>query len=236
MRARVLAALMAGCAACCMTAGAEAAKIQVTFGGAVVEAYDNDALFGGQVTVGTSFTGGFVYDQATPNTDPRPNFGFYQGAVSGFWIDFGNGFAYQQNNALPYNNVQLGNDRDDYGVPLFDGFYAYGEVSPFGGYDYSELGISLESLDLAALLSNALPDALVETYFLPGSPGVPKQGAGIEFHAINGSNEQGYDFGTDVHVYGTLRYLNTTPVPAPATALLLAAALAGFAAARRGRN
>lgn len=228
MRAGTTTALLAGIAACC-AAGAEAAKIQVTFTGGVVEMHDNDSLFAGQVVVGTSFTGGFIYDQATPNTDARPNFGFYQGAVSNFWVNFGGGFAYQQNNVLPYNNVQLGNDRDDYGPPQFDGFYAYGEVGPFNGYDYSEIGITLESLDLAALLSNALPDALVDSYFLPSFPGVPKQGTGIEFHAINGSNAEGYDLGTDVHVYGTLRTLTTTPVPVPASAMLLAAGLVGLA-------
>ena len=83
------------------------------------------------------------------------------------------------------------------------------------------------------LLSNALPDALVDDYFLPSFQGVPKQGTGVEFHAIHGSNANGYDLNTDVHLYGTLRTLATTPVPVPASGVLLLAGLAGLAGTLR---
>ena len=69
--------------------------------------------------------------------------------------------------------------------------------------------------ELAPQLGLSAP-AAAERVRRASFPGVPKQGAGVEFHAINGSNANGYDLGTDVHIYGTLRTLTTTPVPVPA--------------------
>jgi hypothetical protein len=89
------------------------------------------------------------------------------------------------------------------GSPRFPGPAAHG---PSGAHHLGELA---PQLGLSA-------PAAAERVRRPSFPGVPKQGAGVEFHAINGSNANGYDLGTDVHIYGTLRTLTTTPVPVPA--------------------
>ncbi|HSW05318.1 PEP-CTERM sorting domain-containing protein, partial [Aquabacterium sp.] len=158
-------------------------------------------------------------------------------AVSGFWLDFGNGLLFTQGGPQSYNNVQTRNDGTDYGGLPFDGFYAYAQWDANGaGYSYTELGLSLQSLLLSALGSENLPAGLnlndfIDTADLAGHDvaGVDKQTAGIEFHAVGPVTAA---FST--HLYGVID--TATAVPEPSTwALLGAAGLAAFAARRRVR-
>lgn len=231
-RAAVLAAL-------CAASTTHAAAVSISFGGFVTDVSDGLALLDGLAPNGknTRFTGGLTWDTSTPDSDAQAGFGLYQGSVSGFWLDFGNGLVFTQGGPQAYNNVQLRNDGTDYGGLPFDGFYAYAQWDAAGkGYSYTELGISLQSLLLGALASaDALPGGLDLNDFIDPDdlaghdiPGVDKQTAGIEFHALGPITA-----GISTHLYGVIDTAST--VPEPGSWALAGIALIGLVAARKRR-
>lgn len=229
-RAAVLAAM-------CAASSTHAAGVSINFGGFVTDVSDGLSLLNGLTPNGksTRFTGGLTWETSTPDSDVQPGFGLYNGAVTNFWLDFGNGLVFTQGGPQVYNNVQLRNDGIDYGGLPFDGFYAYAQWDAAGkGYSYTELGISLQSLLLGALASaDVLPGGLDLNDFIDPDdlaghdiPGVDKQTAGIEFHA-NGPLTAGFS----TNLYGVID--TATTVPEPGSWALAGVALLGLVAARR---
>lgn len=206
-----------------------AQTVNLTFSGKIVETSHHPLM--GSLQVGDVFTGGFSYDLLTPNTDPRAGFGFYNGAISGLFLDFGagKGGLFSQSGPQTYNNVQIGDDRQDYGFEPFDGFYAYGNMS-VPGYSYTEGGLSLASM-LNPLANAALPQGIDWSKFL-GTAGGPHgdpsltMGAFMEFHSVFGQGcgpDQGFVDDCAANVYGELTQIAV--VPEPATLALFAAGL-----------
>ncbi|MEO7996973.1 MAG: PEP-CTERM sorting domain-containing protein [Gemmatimonadaceae bacterium] len=217
----------------------QAQTVNLAFAGKIVATSHHPLM--GTLQVGDVFTGGLSYNLFTPNTDNRPDFGLYDDTVSGFFLNFGpgKGGLFSQSGAQVYNNIQIGNDRTDYGFEQFDGFYAYGNMN-VPGYSYTEGGLSLASM-LNPLINAGLPQGIDWSKFL-GTAGGPhsdpslSMGAFMEFHSVFGQG-CGYDIGyaddCAANVYGELT--DIAVVPEPATLALFAAGLILIAIPRVGR-
>jgi len=160
----------------------------------------------------------------------------FHGAVSNFWLDFGNGLVLTQGGPQSCNNVQIRNDGTDCGGVPFDGFYAYAQWNG-PGFSYTEPGISLQSLLLGALASDGLPAGLDINDFIDPDDlaghdiaGLDTLFAGIEFHAVGPATAA---FSTDL--FGVIDTASTT-VPEPSTFALIGIAALGALAARQRRR
>jgi hypothetical protein len=219
-------------AAALSAAPAAAQPIQVWFTGTITSNTPHALL--GSLTAGDAFQGGFTYHIGAPDDDARPGFGFFQNVITGFWIDFGpgKGGMFAQGGPQTYNNIQIGNDRTDYGATPFDGFYAYGNMS-IPGYSYAETGLSLQSM-LDPLTNEGLPAAGIDWSRWLGAAGGPypvngiAMGAGMEFHAVFGQGcgpDSGFVDDCAVSAYGTLNGLRASVAPEPMSMVLVAVGL-----------
>lgn len=220
----------------------QAQTVNLAFSGKIVATSHHPLM--GTLQVGDTFTGGLSYNLLTPNTDNRPGFGFYDGTVSGFYLNFGagKGGLFSQSGPQAYNNIQIGNDRSDYGFQPFDGFYAYGNMS-VPGYSYTEGGLSLQSM-LNPLFNAGLPQGIDWSKFL-GTAGGPhsdpslSMGAFMEFHSVFGQG-CGFDIGfTDdcsANVYGELTQIAVVPEPATLALVTAGLILIAIPRARRARK
>lgn len=225
----------------------QAALVSIGFGGFVGQVDDGTHILGGLSPNGTStrFTGGLTWDtsvvMAGPGGQPDPAGGIAHGAVVDMWFDFGNGLQFHKQGPQNYNNVQLRNDGTDYGDPAFDGFYAYSQWGNDQFY-YTELGLSLQSLDLSALLTGAVlpdgldlgkfldPNGLVGEQLFNGLP-IDKQGAGIEFHAVKTNPVDETRVTTDL--YGVIDQVGRLPEPASLALVGLGLCAAGIGRRKR---
>lgn len=239
---RSLLALSFILAAAVVPCTAKAQLVEVAYSG-VITSVTSHPLFGA-LQVGDSFWGGFRYNLATPDTDVRSGFGYYENSNTQFFVDFGagKGGLFSQSGNQTYNNIQIGNDRTDAGNEPFDGFYAYGNME-VAGYSYVESGISLQSM-LNPLSSEGLPMSGLDWSKFLGAAGGPHSSAGIvmgaamEFHAIfgDGCTEQWYD-DCSGSAYGEITQISVrSVVPEPGSALLVLTGFCGIALFARRRR
>jgi hypothetical protein len=208
-------------------------------------------------TVGSNFTGGFIFDLNTPDSDAAPNVAVYSGGNSSFFIDFGldsNGMPrqYQQDLALPYNHGEVGNNFSDGSKPAHDVWTAYGQLANNKGYEYVETGMVLLSFFLDSLMVNGfpLPGQLNPDHFtLAGGcdPGGVGAAAGLscardmEFHAKKDRGGDPFNIYGDVDIHGFITALGMErltgggqlPLPGSLALVLLALSTASLASTRR---
>lgn len=205
-----------------LAGSAGAASVQVQYAGTIYSIDDaSGVLAGSGVGLGSSFSGSFVYDLgAALDADPSPGVGLYDGVNQQWMLQLDALLVFTQQAGAPYNYVDVADDFTGYGLPAYDGFYAYvGQPASMVGmpFDQVEVGLTLQSLDLGALASDGLPLTLDFSQFVGQcSPQIAQQQcAEMELHATSVG-------GSAVHVFGVLDGLRVNPVvPEPGTAALV---------------
>jgi hypothetical protein len=178
--------------------------------------FDPSDPFGGSIVFGTPITGTYVFDSATPDSDPSGSSGSYQhaGAPYGLSINIG-GNVFSTNDFLAVN-VLNGGGFDQYGVLACVG----GSAACFSG-DFS-VSILMQDNTGTALASDALPGT---------APSLAAfQSATIAFNR-NYFDDAGTFF--QIQIDGTLDSLIAVPEPSTAVSVLLGIALAAVAFRKR---
>jgi hypothetical protein len=133
-------------------------NVAIKIVGEITDVYDEYNLLGGAIQIGDEISGKYIYDSATPDSNPDPQIGEYGHTSSpyGFELESG-GFVFKTDP----NNV-------DFGILIFDNMYYYlGDL--YGVFSYNNLplsnGIPVHSIALGlfdstgnAISSDVLPD------------------------------------------------------------------------------
>jgi hypothetical protein len=200
----------------CLFAGsryANGVQVRFDYSGEVTAVQDPDDVLGGSVTVGTPFSGMWIYETTTPDYSPDPSAGMYNNAVSAWTLAMGgNNWQFAPPTEILVSNPATG----------WDSFEQDGAMQPaFGSID-SDLLFTLTDHDGSAMDSDALPTSLNVSEF--------------EIRQL----DLLYDFDAPtrtVYVGGTINSISSATVPEPSALALLGVA-AGFLvyASRRRRR
>jgi hypothetical protein len=207
---------------------------------------------GNTPTVGSTFTGGFVFDLGSPDTNPAPNSALFKGANSKFYVDFGldaqgQQRRYEQDISLPYNQGEIGDNVSPYGDGVaYDVWTAYGQLANSQGYEYVETGMVLLSFMLDSLTGDGFPFGLNPADFtLAGgcdpnnvsAGGVYSCARDMEFRAKQNLQGDPNNIYGDVDIYGFIQEMaisrQPSQVPEPASLWLVLAGASALGWCRR---
>ena len=189
--------------------GAGSEPITVTFSGTITEipAPVDDGTF----VLGAPVSGSFEIDPHTVDSEPGPDEGYYDGAVSGWTLEFGSYPASASTGLLFVRNGM---------TPSADSFYV--EVSPTGGdvagFPLFRSILNLFDTSLAALSSDEIPTSLDLADFDHATVSLEYQD-GVFSYAV----------------YAEITSLAYTPAPEPGAVLSMAAGMLALGLARLGR-
>jgi hypothetical protein len=196
-----------------LSAPALAGPLFFNFTGTVTQTnFDPSDPFGGSIVFGTPIMGTYVFDSATPDSDPSGSSGSYQhsGVPYGLSINIG-GNVFSTNDFLAVN-VLNGGGFDQYGVLACAG----GAGACFSG----DLTVSILMQDATgtALSSDALP-------------GIAPSLAAFQSRTVAFNRNYFDDAGTffQIQIDGTLDSLIAVPEPSTAVAVLLGCAFLAIA-------
>lgn len=206
----------ATCIACsialvCAASSAPAATLTFEYTGTVQFV---NPPFDSIVDLGDPVVGQFTVDSETPDTDPSPNIGRYEGAFQDFTMG-----SYTQTSVPSY--LRIGNDENFGGPELFDSYeiiYPGSDLAPIGGAPTVQQSVSIfggpDMLTSTAIQPPpAIDSAAVDDEYL--RLGILPEGSGIAYQ------------------YGALLTLPEAEGAATAIGALLAIARLGYRAERR---
>jgi hypothetical protein len=106
-------------------------NVAIKIVGEITDVYDDYNLLGGAIQIGDKISGKYIYDSATPDSNPDPQIGEYGYASTPYRIELESaGFVFKTDP-----------DNVEFGILIFDNFYYYlGDL--YGVYSYNNLALS----------------------------------------------------------------------------------------------